>query len=242
MKRLVLAGIGFGLLATSASAADLGYRRSQSFSAPPVATMPTFTWTGFYLGANAGWSGGSSRANFPSAFTADSSGLIAGLQAGYNYQMDRVILGVETDLNYLQNSLSRSFVSGAGTAISLKRDNGWIGTTRARIGFTPVERFMVYGTGGLAYGNSDVAANVVAPTTAAWAGKASDTKFGWTVGAGSEYAFTNNISVKGEYLYYNLGSTSTTLTPGNAAAAGVSPVLNVENRGHILRAGVNYKF
>lgn len=242
MKRLLLAGISLGLVVSAATAADLGYRRNQNFNAPAVAPLPTFTWTGFYLGAHAGWSGGSSRANFPSSFKTDYSGFIGGIQAGYNYQIDKIVLGVETDLSYLQNSLSRSFVNSAGTAIALKRDNGWLGTTRARIGYTPVDRLLVYGTGGLAYANSDVAANVTTPLRANWSGKASETKFGWALGAGAEYAFTNNISIKGEYLYYNLGSTSTVLSPMNAAATGVAPGLNVDNKGHILRAGLNYKF
>lgn len=242
MKRILLAGASLGLLAASASAADLGYRRTQDFSAPVTTALPSFVWTGFYLGANAGYAWGTNKADFPTPFSAKHSGFIGGVQAGYNHQMGQVVLGVETDLNYVQNSLARSFVNGLGATASLNRDNGWLGTTRGRLGFTPVERLLVYGTGGLAYGNSDVSVTATSAAGARWTGKTDSTKVGWTIGAGAEYAFTNNITGKAEFLYYDLGTSNASLAAANAAAAGVTPVTHVENRGQLLRAGVNYKF
>lgn len=242
MKRILVAGTALALVSGAAAAADLGTRRSQTFSAPAVTSLPTFVWTGFYAGLHAGGAWGTNKSDLPTAFSADHSGFIGGGQLGYNHQMGQAVVGVETDLSYIGNSLSKSFVNGLGATANLKRDNGWLGTTRIRLGFTPVERFMVYGTGGLAYGRTETAVMVTSPAGAVWTGKTDSPGIGWTVGGGAEYAFTNNISLKGEYLYYNIGKADGTLAASNAAAAGVAPTARVENRGHILRAGVNYKF
>ena len=75
-------------------------------------------------------------------------------------------------------------------------------------------------------------------------GSKNDTRFGWTAGAGVEYALTNNWSVKAEYLYYDLGKTTVNapLVSGVGAGAGVSGVARSDNKGNIVRAGVNYRF
>lgn len=242
MKRILLAGAALALVATAASAADLGYRRKQTFDAPAVAAVSAFSWTGFYAGLHLGGTWGNNKADFPTPFTTDHSGLIGGGQLGYNHQLGQAIIGAETDLSFMGNSLSRSFVNNLGATANLKRDNGWFGTTRARIGFTPVDRFMVYATGGLAYGNTETKITATSASGAAWSGKTDSSKIGWTVGAGAEYAFTNNITGKVEYLYYDLGNANASLAAANAAASGITPVMHVENRGHILRGGVNYKF
>jgi outer membrane immunogenic protein len=245
MKRILMAGAAFGLLATSALAADLGYRRNQGFSAPIMAVNPAFSWTGFYAGLNGGLTWGSNQANFPNNFDTKHSGLIVGAQAGYNYQFNpQFVLGVEGDINYVGSGLSRSFVNGLGTSVSLKRDSGWLGTLRGRVGFTPIERLMLYGTAGLAFGNSDMSATVTttAVGTPTWSGKSGEAKFGYAIGAGAEYAFGSNWSIKGEYLYYGLGSSDAALSAVNAAAAGTTPQMKLDNKAHVLRAGVNYKF
>ena len=217
MTRILLAGAALGILATAASAADLGARRSDGFSAPVISAAPGFSWTGFYAGLHAGYGWGKGKADFPSPYSGDHSGFTGGVQAGYNHQIGQVVLGVETDLSYLQNKLSRSFTNNLGATGTLSRDNGWLGTTRARIGFTPAERLMIYGTGGLAYGNSDVSVTAASAAGALWAGKSSATKVGWTLGVGAEYAFTNNITGKAEFLYYDLGSSNASLASSDGS-------------------------
>ena len=105
---------------------------------------------------------------------------------------------------------------------------------------------MIYATGGVAYGGGSSNFSVYdASTGALWNGGPSSTRVGWTIGGGVEYAITNNITIKGEYLYADLGSKSFT-TVGNGAAAlnfpGVYASGKFDYNASIFRAGVNYKF
>ena len=216
--------------AVAAQAADLPTRK-----APPVPVFvpPPFTWTGFYIGVNAGgiWGTGNTRTtplrkqisrssnnvNYGSLGTG-ASGFIGGGQAGYNFQSGAAVFGIETDFDGTSMSKSKSIVgqtfrleNGASdffTTNASARMN-WLGTTRGRVGFvaTPDNRLMFYGTGGVAYGGGNAHVNLFDNTRGwAWNGSKSDTRVGWTLGAGVEYAITNNITIKGEYLYYNLGT------------------------------------
>jgi outer membrane immunogenic protein len=260
----------------AAQAADLPTRKE---APAPVFVPPPFTWTGFYIGLNAGglWpSGGRSatifdpaagtdggflNAAFPGGLGSQSVGFLGGGQAGYNWQTGAFVLGVETDFDGATNSKSFNNVgvpfAGAGVPAILAGDflsvNGkaslsWLGTTRARVGFvaTPDNRLMIYATGGIAYGGGSTNFSVFDSTTGSfWTGNPSSTRVGWTIGGGVEYAVTNNVTIKGEYLYADLGSTDFT-TVGNAAAAtffpGVFATGHLSYNASIFRAGVNYKF
>ena len=113
---------------------------------------------------------------------------------------------------------------------------------RARIGFTPYDRFLIYATGGLAYGEVKSYASVTGVQNAAlgWSGSKSDVKYGWTLGAGAEYALTNNWTLKGEYLYYDLGKHMVSIDRVTGPAGTASAEL--PTAGHIGRVGLNYRF
>jgi outer membrane immunogenic protein len=260
--------------AVAAQAADLPTRKE---APAPVFVPPPFTWTGFYVGLNAGgiWSSGSRHADlfapatfafpvstfFPGGLGSSGGGFIGGGQAGYNWQTGAFVLGVETDFD--GTTLGKSFdtvgtpFSGVGVpalllgdtlAVHAKANLSWLGTTRARLGFvaTPDNRLMIYATGGVAYGGGSSNFSVFDATSGAfWSGSPSSTRVGWTVGGGAEYALTNNWTIKGEYLYANLGSSSFT-SVGNVAAAtffpGVVASGKINYNASIFRAGVNYKF
>jgi outer membrane immunogenic protein len=268
---VALTGVG----AMAAQAADLPTRKE----APPVFVPPPFTWTGFYIGVNAGglWPSGSRSAtifdpnaskngaflsaDFPGGLGSQSVGFIGGGQAGYNWQTGAFVLGVETDFDGTTNSKSFNNVgvpfAGAGVPAALRGDflsvNGkaslsWLGTTRGRVGFvvTPDNRLMIYATGGVAYGGGTSNFSAFDNTKGAfWTGSPSSTRVGWTIGGGAEYAITNNWTIKGEYLYADLGSHSFT-SAGNPAAATFFPGVvvsgKINNTASIFRAGVNYKF
>ena len=256
--------------AFAALAADLPTRKE---APAPVFVPPPFTWTGFYVGLNAGgvWGTGSTtttlyNAGFPflttywpnGNFGGDQSGFIGGGQAGYNWQSGAFVLGVETDFDWTSLSKNSSFV-GPTFLDPLGRndfftENGsrkldWLGTTRLRAGFvaTPDNRLMFYGTGGFAYGGGSRHFDVFDSLNGwGWFGNGgSSTRTGWTIGAGVEYAITNNITLKGEYLYYDLGSTNT-VTVANAAANTLWPAsyatAKINFDGSIFRVGANYKF
>jgi outer membrane immunogenic protein len=205
--------------------------------------------------------GGFLNAAFPGGLGSQSVGFLGGGQAGYNWQTGAFVLGVETDFDGSTNSKSFNNVGtpflGAGVPAILRGDflsvNGkaslsWLGTTRARVGFvaTPDNRLLIYATGGVAYGGGSSNFSVFDSTTGAFfTGNPSSTRVGWTIGGGVEYAITNNITIRGEYLYADLGSSNFT-TVGNPAAAlnfpGVFASAKIDYNASIFRAGVNYKF
>ncbi|MGQ5718967.1 outer membrane protein [Pseudochrobactrum asaccharolyticum] len=205
------------LSSTSAFAAD-----AIVYNEPAPVVADTFSWTGGYIGLNAGYAGGKNKLNVYDGISAkdNSNGFLGGIQAGYNWQFDQMIVGLETDI---QGAGIKSDVEIGGRGAEAKIN--WFGTTRARLGYTPVDRFMVYATGGVAYGK-------IKASTANFS--ESDTRVGYTVGAGAEYALTNNVTLKSEYLYTDLGKLKLDAGAGNFA--------EVKAPFHTVRVGVNYKF
>jgi outer membrane immunogenic protein len=238
-------------LAAPAFATDLP-RKSvpQTFAQP----LPIFTWTGFYLGINGGYSFG----NGTSAITGSpglvgtgfapggklktvGDGFMIGGTAGYNYQIGQFVVGLEGDLAYVD--LGKSVVSVIGPlSTTLSQDMTYFGTVRGRLGYA-FDRLLVYGTGGLAFGDQKSTATI-SGLGSLWTGQKNDTRFGYTIGAGAEYAITNNWSAKIEYLYYDLGKNNVIapLVAGPGAGAGVFGTSSNEARGSLVRAGVNYRF
>ncbi|WP_083991994.1 outer membrane protein [Bradyrhizobium embrapense] len=255
--------------ASAASAADLSERNWTK--APPL-LAPAFNWSGFYAGVNAGggwYDGGNitTSSNVSSLIppgnivrvplsNSNHAGVTAGGLIGYNYQMDRVVLGVEADFNYVDlkstkgGSTTAAFPGGVTGNFNIANTSNidWFGTVRGRIGFVPAERLLIYATGGVAYGEVKTnIANSSAFSTGLsrlWLGDNSDVRVGWTAGAGLEYAFTNNWTLRGEYLYIDLGSSGTTAT-----FQGTDPLQSQirynasrENRFSVARAALSYKF
>jgi outer membrane immunogenic protein len=167
-----------------------------------------FNWTGFYIGGNAGWGWGS-------ALGTDPSGYIIGLQAGYNFQYASGLLaGVETDI-----AITGLEASNGTATVNLD----YLGTVRGRLGYT-MDRFLVYGTAGLAYGRGDVSVGGLSNK---------QTHFGWTIGAGVEAMIAPNITARLEYLYADLGRETYTTTLGP---------MRVGLDTSIVRMAMNYKF
>lgn len=227
MKKYLLSGVAaLGLLAAgAASAADLPSRKGP-VEAPIYA--PMFTWTGFYVGANAGYAWGQIDSTGLGVLNFnDPDGFTGGGQIGYNYQMGQFVLGLEADFQGADLKAS-VFAPGAGI-ISASNEINWWGTVRARAGYA-FDRFLPYVTGGFAYGNVKNSL-----TTPVGVFSNDNTQYGWTIGGGLEYAFTNNLTAKIEYLYVDLDKESVTV-PGGVFNA------NVETKFSVVRAGLNYKF
>jgi outer membrane immunogenic protein len=214
MKKILLATVALAALAAPAAAADLAARPTYT-KAPVLA--PVQTWTGFYLGAMGGY------ANENADFAAMKGGF-AGGTVGYNWQQGAVVFGLEADAAWAD--ISASATALGVTAESKIRD--W-GTVRGRIGyaFGPT---LLYATGGYAWADNRV-------TLSAPGVSLSDSKIhsGWTVGAGVEYMFAPNWSLKGEYLYKSFGGESYTFTGLGTLTTGT---LNV----HSGQVGINYHF
>jgi outer membrane immunogenic protein len=233
MKNYLLSGVAaLGLIAAgAASAADLPSRKGPVM-APIYA--PVFTWTGFYVGANAGYGFGQidstnlgviGGAGGIGSFD-DPDGFIGGGQIGYNYQMGQWVFGLEADF---QGADLKASTGNAFAGYTASNELNYFGTVRARVGYA-FDRFLPYVTGGFAYGQ--VKNKVTGPFVSF---SDDNTQYGWTIGAGLEYAFTNNLTAKLEYLYVDLDKESFTIP-------GATLNTNIETKFSVVRAGLNYKF
>nr|WP_316195966.1 outer membrane beta-barrel protein [Bradyrhizobium sp. SZCCHNRI3052] len=176
------AALGLG----GAEAADLA---ATTYKAPAYAAAPApFSWTGFYAGANVGgaFTGNDSFTNAAGANGGKLSGVIGGLQAGYNYQISPMfVVGIENDLEFTGLSRKADLVN---PAVSMP----WLTSGRARAGIAVLDqRLWLYGTAGLAAGELKD-------------GPTHKMKMGWTAGGGAEWAFLPKWSAKLEYLYTDL--------------------------------------
>ncbi len=227
-------------LAGSAIAADLPSRRAP---APYIAPPPVFTWTGFYIGLNAGAGfkiNNNNNNNF--LFGGNNNGnnvaFVGGGQIGYNWQTGPIVFGLETDAQYRSsfggNNNNFAFIGGNNS-----RNDGFLGTARARIGYSITPMFMIYATGGAAYGNTFANNNnnnfLFGGVGGFGNNQNNSFRVGYTVGGGLEYAFTPNWSVKAEYLYVDLGRQNQGFNFGLGGG-------NSRSQMHVGRLGVNYKF
>ncbi len=222
-KSLIIASL---TIAGAATAADLPRRTAprDDYAAP----VPVFTWTGFYLGLNAGYGWGAFTNGSEQLF-GKPSGFAGGVTGGFNWQATQnFVLGLEGDwdLSGINNKTSLPFFgfNGGGKLTSLA-------TVRARAGFA-ADRALIYLTGGVAMGS--VSVNVNDWRAVPFFGNNSSFSAGWALGAGIEYAFTDKISGKAEYMFTSLGAKELFTFSPDWVNAG----LNVSQ----IRAGVNYHF
>jgi outer membrane immunogenic protein len=203
------------LAVSGAQAADLPARPMYTKAAPAV---EMYNWTGFYIGANIGYSFGHSDVG-PGGFSTDLNGIVGGGQVGYNWQApgSQWIFGVEVDG---QGTGQDGTIVGLGG--TLTESLPWFLTARGRVGYAISPMIMIYGTGGLA---------VVDHKFETVGFSQDDTRVGWTAGAGIEGMLTRNWSWKVEYLHLDVD----TFTPSN------TPV-TVRLTDDIVRFGANYHF
>ena len=201
LRSLVRAGIGLGavLPASPALSADLPVKAK--------AAQAIFDWTGFYVGAHAGFSYGTSGAVLADPIASTTSnvfnGMIGGVQAGYNYRSaSGLLLGAEADISLPSYLTSNSVVSSIATPRSAVTEQwDYVATARARIGYASGS-WLFYATGGLAWAGE----RFRDPPTIGDDDKVLHTRLGWVAGAGVEYAFAPHWSVKLEYLYNRFGN------------------------------------
>ncbi|WP_018045544.1 outer membrane beta-barrel protein [Methylobacterium sp. 88A] len=284
MAKIVL-GVGamIGLMTGTVAAADLPRR-----SAPPpvFVPVPAFSWTGFYAGVQAGYGftdrqtvrtaassvNGSGtdffieRAGIAS-LSSRQEGFVAGGQAGYNYQLTPgagLVLGIETDIAYtdLDETKRRSrglFGSGSDSAVvtTTRQSLDFLGTVRGRLGYA-FNRVLVYGTGGLAYGNVKYQSATSfrlagVPTLDLFAGGIDRLETGFAYGGGIEYALptesflnvfrSSAVTLKVEYLHYDLGKRSVPLIGSSGLGQSlVEATSRFRSEGSVVRVGLNYKF
>jgi outer membrane immunogenic protein len=260
MKFLLLSAAALIAGTALAAADDLPNRAAAATS---VIVNPTLNWAGFYAGVHGAWirdNGDAVRSGLagvpaisvPSRVGLSDDGLGGGGQIGYQVQFGSLVAGLEADFTLTDVGRTRSSVNPASadpacgcTAVTeLSSEMSWFGSVRGRVGVavpelgTFFDRTLLYVTGGLAYAQIDHQGQItVTPPGVRLQATSDNVKIGFTVGAGTEIALTQNVSIKSETLYYKLEDERLTL-----ARAGDQAVYRVKNDGWISRVGVNVRF
>jgi outer membrane immunogenic protein len=229
----VIAFSSLCLVATAVGAADLKVKRpppEPGFFVP----APAYSWTGYYIGGYVGgahglWTVDFFRNNNHGHAEEGFDGVAAGIYGGYNYQLvNNFVLGVEADVGFTSAKQSNNIFDND---TSLAKINA-IGSVRGRLGYA-FDRLLFYGTAGVAFANitNEIQKGRNAGEEVVW-----DDQFriGFAVGGGAEYAFTNNLIGRVEYLYNNFGTVTLLNQDQNRA--------EFRNELHLLRAGLSYKF
>jgi outer membrane immunogenic protein len=230
MKKLLLASItAVAFCSAPALAADMAVKAPAKAPAYQ-AVAPVFNWTGCYLGAQAGYAWGHTGYDLEippdanSGFNFNVKGGVAGGHLGCNYQINQFVLGIEGDGEWTGIKGDDNDRGGTTDKIS----GNWQASIRARAGMA-FDRYLVYATGGGAWMNVTYSKPDFNSETV------HETLKGWTAGAGVEYAFYNNWTMRAEYRYARFNS------EGFAFNTGTDRTLR-ETTTNTGRIGVTYKF
>jgi outer membrane immunogenic protein len=274
MKRILLSAL-LVASAVPALAADLSVK-----ARPMPPPIPVWTWDGFYIGINGGYSWGRSNTTvsyfntitgapiIPPAGSITDAGFnldggVFGGQIGYNWQFSSWLFGLEADAQWSGQKGSAAFLCSAagllpgacfpgstflpvgtlGVGLAVDKKLEWFGTVRGRLGVLASPTWLLYVTGGLAFGEVQTDAVLTSITAGgavvALAGSSSKTHAGWTIGGGIEGNLGGNWTAKAEYLYMDLGTFDTTVT---VPAALIGANISSRVTDNIFRVGINYHF
>ena len=205
------------------------------------AVQAVYNWTGLYIGAYLGADWGFASWNFVDAGTTTNprfAGFLGGGEIGYNYQVGKWVFGVEGDAGWTNAHGARPCPNGF--FYSCEINVSWLSTTTARIGYAYWDRLLAYVKGGaaIAQDRAEIGCNTnsqptIVPLGGCPSRSDSKTKAGWTVGWGSEFGLTQNVSVKSEIMYFDLGTDRRNM-------AGI--VADVQRSGLISTVGLHYRF
>jgi outer membrane immunogenic protein len=254
MKKLLLGSVGLLALGlSSAFAADMAVK------APPMyEPAPVWSWTGFYIGANAGAGWGTTESSLSSISAGglsvpvnlpidqnSRSGFLGGGQIGYNYQMGWAVLGVQADIEGMDVQGTTPCI----VAFSCSANSHWLATVTGRIGGVVADKTLIYVKGGAAWMNTT---HTFSSSSALGLGiggiggasiSADSTPVGGLLGMGVEYAFSPNWSAFIEYDYIQFQNTNVgfSLTP-LVGVGGATANVNIQEKLSIAKVGANYKF
>lgn len=240
-------------LSLPATAADMAAR---PYVKAPAYVQPIYDWSGFYVGAHVGYAWGSEHDNLSDVIGAnadkfDVNGVLGGVHAGYNWQANQFVFGIEGDFDgsgitgdQAFDDSPRSTLRSVGT-LSFK--NNWQASLRARAGVA-ANNWLLYVTGGVAFADVDSSLSVynfnptgcegVCVVNPGFASSANNTLVGFTIGAGSEYALSRNWIARMEVRYTDFGAKTFDLVDnlGNALPT------RVRFDQVSATAGISYKF
>jgi outer membrane immunogenic protein len=250
MRKYLLSVALVAALAGPAFAADLPSTKAPPPAPAPVYIPPAFTWTGFYVGADLGgvWTNLSDSdywnyglvTNYYSHHGGNNSGVFGGGHIGANYQINQFVIGVEG--SFAGTSLLNSRYDGY-TDTTWHTNTNWIGSVDGRLGLTGwFDRTLIYAIGGAAWTNGDASLTAgpswyASNVSAGYANNVNwnKTLAGYDVGAGVEYAWTPNWTVRVEYRYYNFGN-------NNNQAIYWAPSRNWTLNENVVKVGLTYLF
>jgi len=236
MRTNLLLSAAIAALTGPAFAADLPARMPVK---APVVAAPVFIWTGCYVGAHIGGGFGQTKLTDTTGFvtfagsgpTINTSGFLGGGQVGCNYQFSPSwVVGAEGEFSASDIKGDSSFLDAGFFPATAHAKTDWLTSATARLGYT-WDRWLVYAKGGAAWAHDKFE----------WAeagffdATATESRTGWTVGAGIEWAFAPNWSTRLEYDYYDFGTLTVT-----DSVSGFS--VDSKNTIHTVKAGVNYRF
>jgi outer membrane immunogenic protein len=221
---LIKLGLAAVMLASASAAADAAdaVRGPAPAYAQPIPLF--YNWTGFYGGGHlgAGWSDGDGGG----------SGFLGGAQAGYNYQINQWVMGVEGQFSWtsIKDSVNATFVfPGAIATAHADVSLDWVSTLASRFGYA-FDRWLVYGKvgGAWAHASANLSSSVIMPGIGGVGigGTINQTVSGWMLGIGTEYALRDNWTAKIEYNMMDFGN-------GGPFA---------DNTFHVVKGGINYRF
>ena len=249
MRKLVLGVAAAVLVSGSAIAADVPVApplyRSAAFPPPP---LPVYNWTGCYLGASAGgiwarkqYASGTGLTfddvTFPAVGTDlgshDANSFIGVIQGGCNYQAGPWVVGAQADFGWSNAIGSHPDTFFIGVTDRSKTRS--MGSVTGRVGYA-LDRVLPYVKAGGAWQRDEYVSYLTG--TAFAVATASETRSGWTVGAGVEYGITINLSGFVEYDYYGFGTRN---IPFFFAGASTGTV-NIRESTHVVKAGLDWRF
>jgi outer membrane immunogenic protein len=270
MNRVLLAAV-FGVVVSGAAlGADL-----PMYANAPVAAPAGYDWTGVYVGGHLGGEWGKSGLVDPSSYgfydlccstsgraflggpgalNSSNGSFLGGVQAGANYQIGRLVLGTEFDYSWTKRNtsasglLAQNFTNYSATE-TFGSSTHWIATATTRLGVAR-DTWLFYGKAGAAMTGGNYALSVLSSDTnsgytSGVSGVLSDTRIGWTVGTGIEWAFAKNWTAKLEYDYINFGSVAESIAVSGVDSNGrinaTNLAVNVNQQISEVKLGVNYK-
>lgn len=236
LRKLLLAGASSALMIASAQAADI---------IEPAA----FDWTGPYIGLQGGYAWGENDVGvdipglqpgidalsepvvlFPEDDgSIEIDGWVGGLHLGYLWQHDSLVFGIEADGEFadIDGDTDVLEVPDGPPVGELEQEIDWLASLRLRAGFA-MDRALIYATGGLAVGGVEFSGDVFGTSDSE-----KSTEWGWTIGGGLEYAFTDDLSARIEYRYTDLSKSDLTITRFD---------FDVDNDFHAVRLGLSWHF
>lgn len=250
LKTMLLASAAIALVPQAALAADI-WVQPPAVQAPMAYAQPGYDWSGHYIGASLGYGWGRATAgeislyNDPldapvatlDGFNFGTSGLIGGIEAGANWQMGGLVLGVVGDISAA--NITGSYFDDDNN-FGVDSTINWLGTARLNLGL-PVNNLLFYGTGGLAFGGiTNELHDVYLAGTIDMEDKS--TNVGWTIGAGVAVGLSPNWVLKGEYLYVDLGTTDVSFMAPSPPPGWPLVTTTAKATASIGRVSLDYKF